>query len=88
MISQDLTFLEIASEISKTGFQFIKEDTTQRNGVRTCPMQGKRMLEPTKRMTADIWEGPVVKRDWEVTSPISGEEGTGGWGMGYHNNIQ
>lgn len=32
MLSQDLTFPEIAFEISEIGFQFKKEDTTQRNG--------------------------------------------------------
>lgn len=32
MFSQDLTFLEIASEISETGFQFMTEDTAQRTG--------------------------------------------------------
>lgn len=43
MLFQNLTFLEIASELSKTGFQFMKEDTTQGNGDTESSLGGQRM---------------------------------------------
>lgn len=43
MLFQNLTFLEIASELSKTGFQFMKEDTTQGNGDTEGSLGGQRM---------------------------------------------
>lgn len=43
MLFQDPTFLEIAFEMSKTGFQFMK-DTTQRNGESKSVPWGKKML--------------------------------------------
>ena len=44
MLFQMPTFLEIASELSKTGLRFMKEDTAQRNGDSEGSLGVKRML--------------------------------------------
>ena len=78
MLLQNLTFREIASELSKTGLQFMKEDTTQRNGGSEASLGGKRMLglaachQVVGHWDSHIWEGPVVKRDWEIISNLRG----------------
>lgn len=70
--------------MSKTGSQFMKEDTTQRNGEsELCSgggglgRVGERVLGLARKRhqavgswDSYIWEGPHGKRDWEIISPI------------------
>lgn len=69
MLSQDLTFLERASEASKAGFQFRKEDTTQSNGGSEPVPWGKEDAWTSKNVARwwaagpYSWKGPAVERD-------------------------
>lgn len=64
MLLQNLTFREIASELSKTGLQFMKEDTTQRNGGSEASLGGKKMLGLAE----------CVARWWATGTPTFGRD--------------
>lgn len=72
MLFQMPTFLEIASELSKTSLQLMKGDPAQRNGDSEGSLGGKSVPPGVAHWDPHVWEGSIVKRDWEIISNLRG----------------
>lgn len=81
MLSQDLTFLEIASEMGKTGFQFIKEDTTQRNEGQNLSHAGEEDAWTNKENDTRYLGGTDSQE--RLGNHLANLRGGGNWGMGH-----